>query len=67
MSAIVLMTLPARHVESGALEGALRARAGEVRVRALDEAAGETLCAIEFADAAAARALLDGEALGLVA
>lgn len=65
MSAIVLMTLPVRHVASGALEGALRARAGDVRIRALDEDGDEALCAIEFADAAAARALMDGEAPAL--
>lgn len=63
MSAIMLMTLPVRHVTSGALEGALRARAGEVRVRVLDEDAEESLCAIEFADASAARALMDAEGL----
>ena len=65
MSAIVLMTLPARHVTSGALEGALRARAGDVRIRVLDDSDDETLCAIEFADGAAARALMDDEGLAL--
>ena len=65
MSAIVLMTLPARHVASGALEGALRARVGEVRIRVLDDEAEEALCAIEFQDEAAARALMDGDGLAV--